>query len=186
MNSRPRWKKIRQRDNHISACYYIIAKFRKRESAWEMYAKSSDAKDWRTVCYQRNIKEIKIKKIAPRTLSPCGPKLSPQRLLRTGLFTFELFSVRGADGETSMHLLTLSKDCWVSVMIFLKALKLLTRLSHTVFILNVAIVRSVTRNRHKVLPRMRAALDHSSQTNSLSVRYHLQIYKAYSNSNLRD
>ena len=35
----------------------------------------------------------------------------------------------------------------------------------------MAMVQSVTRNRRKVLPRMRAALDYSSQTNSWSMRY---------------
>ena len=39
------------------------------------------------------------------------------------------------------------------------------------YILNMAMVQSVTRNRRKVLPRMRAALDYSSQTNSWSMRY---------------
>ena len=39
------------------------------------------------------------------------------------------------------------------------------------YTLNMAMVQSVTRNRRKVLPRMRAALDYSSQTNSWTMRY---------------
>ena len=35
-----------------------------------------------------------------------------------GSFNFELFSVHSADGDTLMHFLILSKDIWVSVMVF--------------------------------------------------------------------
>ena len=72
--------------------------------------------------------------IALLTFFPPGclsAKLIPRRLLQTikESFTFEIFSIHCTAGNTSIHLLILSKDVWVSVMVFLKALNLFTHLS---------------------------------------------------------
>ena len=93
---------------------------------------------------------------------------------------FELFKVRGADGETSMHLLILSpvlNDFWASMIVDLKTIKLF-RMACTI---DVARIRCVTEDFRGYSPQRQAVHDFPYQISFSNGKHRQTIYIIDSN-----